>query len=191
MRSLNFFKQHRNQPLRVNKRHISLIEVVISFAIITLCIIPLIYPHVYIYKKQHEAVHKIELQNAAQLVYSNVYHKLLKNEIAWNDIEIERIFPITKEELKALAHDSLPFIGKYQLAIVRQKVNESVPLSTAMLKLSIAFAKNEEMLSNPDSTNRTVIEYTIFAARNLQGSAVEQNEEPPKTSPKESDDGDQ
>jgi hypothetical protein len=71
---------------KVQRRHQSLLEVLIAFALIALCVLPLIYPHVAIYKAQNKFARKLELDHVVNLLYGKVLEKLYMNTIPWADL---------------------------------------------------------------------------------------------------------
>ena len=80
--------------IRCTRRHSLLLEVLISFAIIALCILPLLYPHVYILKSQQEMIRTVELDHVVNLIYASTLEKLYLNQIPWDTIESKKEIPI-------------------------------------------------------------------------------------------------
>ena len=70
----------------VKKRYVSLLEVLIAFALIVLCVLPLIYPHVAMFKSQKAFIRKVELDHVVNLLYAKILEKLYMNSIPWQEL---------------------------------------------------------------------------------------------------------
>lgn len=119
-------QQHDDAPTAVFriivKRPLILLEVLIAFALVVLCVLPLIYPQVFILKSEREFVDTIELDHAVNLLYGNRLQKLYLNEIDWDEIEEERHIPITNAMIKeSEITKKLPYKGEYQFFIIKRK----------------------------------------------------------------------
>ena len=66
----------------------------IAFAIIVLCIFPLLYPHAAITRSQKDFLKKIELDHFVTLQFGHIYEKLLVNEVRFEDIQNQKHFEI-------------------------------------------------------------------------------------------------
>lgn len=105
-----------------HKRPLVLLEVLIAFALVVLCVLPLIYPQVFILKSEREFIDTIELDYAVNLLYGNRLQKLYLNEIDWDEIEEERRIPITDAMMKESGITrEFPFKGEYQFFIIKRK----------------------------------------------------------------------
>ena len=74
-----------------------LLEVLIAFTLVTLCILPLFYPLTGILKQQNEFITKIKLDHQVNLMYGNILAQLHANEIPWDNITNESRQPIKFE----------------------------------------------------------------------------------------------
>lgn len=112
--------------MKKSKRFFSLLEVLIAIFLISLCALPLIYPHAFIYKQTKEFTQEIDLDRVAGLVYSVILEKLYHNEYEWTVFEDGSLQPIDEEMLKRVGA-SLPsgFEGRYRFDIVKEKSNSS------------------------------------------------------------------
>ena len=72
-----FPKKH---PPSIQKRSFLLFEVLISLALITLCLFPLLKPHIGIQKKQKERLEKIQLERFSKAAFCKVKEKLCENK---------------------------------------------------------------------------------------------------------------
>lgn len=70
----------------LRKRHFLLLEVMIAFALIVMCILPLIYPHTFILTSQRKFIHKVDLDHQVNRIYADIVERLYRNGIPWNDI---------------------------------------------------------------------------------------------------------
>jgi len=123
------------------RRHIALLEVLICFALIALCILPLIYPHVAILKSEKDFVNTIELDHAVNLLYANVLQKLYLREISWADIENGKEIPIDENLLHASGVKKfLPFTGSYKFVEIKHKPPKQPEDSVYLYSLVFTFS---------------------------------------------------
>lgn len=108
---------------RLHRRPIALLEVLICFALVVLCFLPLIYPNVFILKKERESIALIDLDHAAALLYAQVLQKLYRNEIPWAAIETSLVIPVDAKLLEESGYSGeLPYGGTFQFVEVRKKL---------------------------------------------------------------------
>lgn len=175
------------------RRHILLLEVMIAFAIILLCIFPLLYPHVMIAKAQKEFIQKIELDHAVTLLFGQVYQDLLSNKIEWRDIEGMRKFDVSDEELKKYNQDRfLPFKGSYRFKKIKQKPPASQnPEATANLyEITFSFAKlntlKNKLTKSKNNTSKYVYQvYILRDIRTEKENSLQSKEGAPENKPKD------
>jgi len=174
-------------PLKKNKRHFLLLEVLIAFALIVLCAIPLIAPHVALLKSQRQFIQKIELDHMVNLIYADILEKLHRNDIGWGTIEHGTIFPIDETMLKRLSLSKpFPYEGYYQIQMVRHKPPRPAAYTLYLLKLSIQFlplniARNGTAKEKENQLLK--YEYDIFVERNLEGDTSMQPQDAPQAPP--------
>jgi len=156
----------------LNKRFVTLIEVLISFAIITMCILPLLYPHVFILKQQNEFTHKIELDHQVNLLYGEILSRLYTNEISWTDLLDSREVEINEELItQAGITGVVIYEGKYQFQVERKKNSEDLSKTALLLNLNFHFFPKYDQ-----TTNKTLnYKYQIFAYRDIT-EEVQENE---------------
>lgn len=160
--------------ISLRRRHQSLLEVLIAFALIALCVLPLIYPHVAIYKAQNKFVHRLELDHAVNLLYGKVMEKLYMNTISWADLT-QTTFPIDEGVLKEAQYDKpLYYTGSYNFTEhpPRFKPKDPGPYSLYLYKLTFNFVPNElaKEPSKIKETDRIKYQYDVFVVRDLRGS---------------------
>lgn len=131
----------KGAPMRIRKRPFLLLEVLISFVIVVACILPMIYPHVMMYKSKKQFVDSIHNDHIVNLLYVDILEKLQRNEIAWQDIENGKQLSLEKPGMQA----SYRFEEKH-------KTPDASGFSVALLDLTIVFSNKE-------------YKYKIFAGR--------------------------
>lgn len=89
--------------MRIRKQSFLLLEVLIAFTLVVLCIIPLLSPHVGIYKEQKHFINQIEWNHAVHLIYVDVLEKMHKGEISLADIMTKREFEVPSDKLPSPA----------------------------------------------------------------------------------------
>lgn len=156
------------------KRHQSLLEVLIAFALIALCVLPLIYPHVAIYRDQSKFAHKLELDHAVNLLYGKVLEKLYMNTIPWNELA-QTAFPVDDALLHEIGYDKRLFYqGSYNFFDEPPKFkpkDPASPYSLYLYKLTFTFipielAKTPEKVKD---TDKIKYRYDVFVVRDLRG----------------------
>ncbi|HEV8052742.1 MAG TPA: type II secretion system protein [Parachlamydiaceae bacterium] len=123
-----------------SRRPIVLLEVLIAFALIALCILPLIYPHVFILRSEKKFISTVELDHTVNLLYADRLQKLYQNEISWQDIENGAPIPITPAMVEAAGvSGDFPFTGTYQFIKKRQKPKDPKDKSAYVFSLEFSF----------------------------------------------------
>lgn len=143
------------------KRPFLLLEALIAFILVVACLIPLIYPHVAIYRSQNEFIRKMELDHAVNLLYGNVLEKLYLNKITWSQLTQES-FDIDDELLKeAGVTKPLAFKGKFMFQKEAEKSKEDGSLG--LFKFILTF-KFEPLKGDKQPLT---FEYNVFLIREL------------------------
>lgn len=146
---------------KTRKRHISLLEVLISFVIVVLCVLPLISPHVWILKSQRDFVRIIDLDHVVNLLYADILHRLYTNDIKLNELENRTQFPIDQTILKNSGYEgTLPYKGHYEFFIKKSKSSKDGSLTHFLVELTLVFER-------PGSLNNLEYKYDIFVKRYL------------------------
>lgn len=112
-----------------------LLEVLIALALISLCIIPLISPHVILFKVHKQFATTLELGHTVNQMYVEVLEKLHKNEISWNAIQDKQQISITNLLDSAQRKDA-PFTGTYQFGEIIHKTNDKTGWSVYNLTVT-------------------------------------------------------
>jgi hypothetical protein len=152
-----------------SKRPVLLLEVLIAFALVALCVFPLVAPHVFILKAQYQFNHKITLDQAAAKVYGHILEMAYRNQIPWQAFEQKQTFPISEDIMRAAGIENGTYKGTYQFSISRQKGKET-PLTARVITATIAFLPKDRI---KESSQESTYEYQFFAVR------INQHETPP------------
>lgn len=103
------------------KGHFLLLEVLISFVLVVMCILPMISTHVVILKSQYEFIKTVELDHAVNLMHGELVQRLYQNRIPWSDIQSQKQFS-TDELLQSINYSKdFPFKGNYYFKIEKSK----------------------------------------------------------------------
>lgn len=152
----------------LQRRSVVLLEVLIAFALVALCVLPLIYPHVFILKSEKAFVDIIQLDHSVNLLFANRLEKLYQNKIPWNDIEDKKEIPIDSTMLQESGiKETLPFTGTYRFFEVKhkpQKLTEKTEKSVYYYKLIFTFLPKKELFKQKGS-KPFVYEYDIVIER--------------------------
>lgn len=147
--------------------HFLLLEVLIAFALVVLAVLPLIYPHFYIYQQQRAFIQKIDLDLAVNLIYAQLLEKLYRNEISWLEIEQQTDHSINDQILEQAGFTGLfPFVGTYQFEVLKTKKNAQFSLH--QVKLTLRFAPKGEKASAGNKKPPLIYTYIIFVAQQLK-----------------------
>lgn len=165
-----------------HKRHYLLLEVMIAFAIVAMCVLPLIAPHVFILKEQKSFVQKVELDHLVNLIYADIIERLYRNDISWAEVTSEKFYPIDESLLNRVGWTSrLPYQGEYQFKIDRYKPKKQpAPYTLFLLDLTIRFVPPEtakEATEKEKTASQIKYEYKVFVERNIGGEGAAESEQ--------------
>ncbi len=125
---------------KTKKRNNLLLEVLIAFAIVVLCILPLLYPHVGVIRSQQEMITAVQLDHFVSLHYANTLEKLYLNEIPWETLHSDKPIPIDKEMIKKLGiKEAIPYKGTYHFIDVKHKPKKLEPDTKALYLFKISY----------------------------------------------------
>lgn len=159
------------QPLKKIRRHFLLLEVLIAFLLVALCAIPLVSPHVAIYRDQQEFMDKIELDHFVNQYYAEIIEKLYRQAISWDAFTQGTKFQIEKERIVSWNNRPLPYEGSYSFDNKKSKPKDPKPFTVYLLHLTLQFK------SVKDKKNTYKYEYDIFVPRQLPGETPEKDDE--------------
>lgn len=140
----------------VQKRPLSILEVLIAFFLVVVCLLPLVYPHTYIYKLQYEFVEAIQCDRLAGIAFADILERLHKQEIEWKDIT-------GKAELQIpdalFVQENMPLTGKYSFALVKKKEDKDAEYVVSLYAVKISFANKYHKEKTYQYSYQTVIIY--------------------------------
>ncbi len=130
-------------------RPVVLLEVLIAFALVALCALPLIYPHVFILKSERQFVASVELDHLVNLIYADRLQKLYLKEISWAEIEGGKEISLDEGLYKQLGYEGeLPFIGTYRFEDVKHKPRTPGEKTIYLFKLIFTFIPKKTDVKN-------------------------------------------
>jgi hypothetical protein len=161
-----------------------LLEVLIAFALIVLCALPLIAPHVGLLKVQHQFLRKVDLDHAINLLYGSVLEQLYMNSIGWADL-MQNQFPIPEQEFQRLG-----YFGSYnfnEVAPTYKPRDPEAPYALYRLTLTFNFIPLEFARASDEIKQKNTLKYRyeVFVVRDRR-QTEEQTEEPGEADDKES-----
>ena len=153
------------QMKRVHKRPFLLMEVLIAFSLIVMCVLPLIAPHTYILIQQKKFVHTVELDHLVNLLYADIVERMYIHDIPLADLLNGREFPVDEVHLQRLDYNKrLPYTGSYSFSEKRHK-GES-PYTLYLINLDFTFVpKGKE---EPSEREIKRFHYKLFVVHDLR-----------------------
>jgi len=165
--------------LKVRKRYILLLEVLIAFMLVALCVFPLISPHTYILIAQRKFIDKIEVDHLVNVMYADIVERMYENKIPLNDIINSRTFEIDDTYLEQFGiKKAFPYRGTYQFGIPKSKYKPryEAPYTVYLLPLDFTFfPKGQENAEEGKETLK--YHYEVFAIRDLTEGELPPGEE--------------
>lgn len=150
------------------RRPIMLLEVLIAFALIVMCALPLIYPHVFILRSEKKFVSTVELDHFVNLFFVNMLQRLYQNEVPWQEIEGGKPQPIDDAALQSIGYgENLPFQGTYRFQELRKKISEDGEHSAYIFKLILDFAPKKGAFLEKQSDSYKY-EYHVVVERKVK-----------------------
>lgn len=164
-----------------------LLEVLIAFALVALCILPIIAPQLAIVKEQKAFVRYMEIDHASHKLFVDVLEKLYTNRIDWGSIE--------SKSPHIIPENMLPkgFEGAYFLELIDKKHDGATRNGPAkewiVYKVQITFTfteKGQEKNRNEKLAKRSLsfpYKITLLKHLNSNGQASSQSGTPPSQPP--------
>lgn len=174
-------KQFQIKIKRHLKRPMILLEVLIALALISLCMIPLISPHVTLIQQQKRFVTTMEMDRVVNLMYVDVLERLQKNEIPWRAIQEKQALPID-DIVERIQEKKIPLTGSFQFGEVHHKENDTT--GWHVYELSITFTIFPKNASKP-----LVFPFTVPVIRHVVTNDTPQDDvnDEENVKPKDSD----
>lgn len=152
---------------RLHKHPFLLLEALIAFALVALCVIPLIYPHVGMLKAERRFVRTVELDHVVNLLYADILEKLYLNKIGINDL-FQVSYEVDETALRNSGYTKpFPFFGSYKFTDKKHKPKQAGPYGLYLVQLNFTFLPKEFSNANPKikEENTLEYEYEIFLVR--------------------------
>jgi hypothetical protein len=154
-----------------------LLEVLIAFALVAMCVLPLIYPHVAMLKSQNAFIRKVELDHTVNLIYARVLEKLYANTIPWGELG-QTVFPVDNALLNEIPYQKpFYFIGSYNFFEVppRFKPKDPGDYSLYLYKLTFNFLPVEYAKASDEVKKKQALkyQYDVFVVRDLRKPGTE------------------
>ncbi len=142
------------------RRCFTLIEVLISFMIIVMCILPLLYPHSFILREQSSFLQKIDQDHTVNLLYGKILERLYTKEISFGELTRGQEFGITDDFIRSVGGTPDSRLkGKYFFTVEKSKSNEEKTETAFLIRLTFVFYDRD----NPDNKGKTfTYPYKIF-----------------------------
>jgi hypothetical protein len=154
----------------MSKRPAILLEVLIAFTLIVLCILPLIYPHVFILRSEKKFISTVELDHHVNLLYADRLQKLFQNEIPWQDIENGLEIPIDSRLLESINYKGdLPFTGYYKFIKEKQNPRKEADKTAYIFHLLFVFTPKPGYFLEQDQKEKNpkiIYRYRVGIERN-------------------------
>lgn len=157
------------------RRHFSLMEVMIAFALILFCLIPLIYPNLAIYQSQQEFIAKIKVDHAASLLMGELTEKLHRREIPFDQLIQASPTPIeiSPESLRLAGIDSkFPYTVSLTAQKIKLKGENKGNFIAGRIHFTYLFKEKKK------ETNTLAFSYEIPIVKLKQNGSAPANEEP-------------
>lgn len=150
---------------KCSRRYIILLEVVIAMAIVALCILPLLSPHLVMLQQQRKFIKEMNLDHTVHLLYVDVLEQLQQNRITWAQIEKKENIPITDDVWNRIGEvNSSGMRGSYRFDEVLHKENEVTLWAAHLLSLTFTF-QPENCTDEECQKQRRVFPYTVYVLR--------------------------
>lgn len=108
---------------RSNKRHILLLEVLVALAIITMCIVPMLRPHLFMLAEEQKFVREVELDRLVGNIYTNLLiDRFYRQGITWDEIATDEQRPVDHADLKRLGYKGT---YAFKIKLKKGKMSES------------------------------------------------------------------
>lgn len=182
---MKYNRKRQQKMYRLNKRPMLLLEVIIALALVALCALPLIAPHLELVNQQRHLSRTVEVDRAVNLLYVQVLEQLQKNKIPWSSIVEHQpllIEPLVEEMKLAEGDLKISIKGTYRIDEVKHKENEDSGWSVYWLKVVF----NVHL---PESKKAVVFPYDVTIMRhipkagspsNSDGSSSDESSQDPK-----------
>lgn len=112
---------------RRKKRPFLLLEVMIAFAIVALCMLPLIVPNVWMITVGRSSIRDLEQERYVNLIYASIVEKLYENKIPWSILDVKKTqtpSPWTPDELPENIPEGWNYIVQVFFKMIGRREND-------------------------------------------------------------------
>lgn len=112
---------------RKRANHFQLLEVLIALMIVSLCIIPLIYPQAMMHREQKQFLQELQIDHIANLAFADLFEKLHKNDksLPWESIKNTRPFTIQNDIVQSEYEEKkIPVSITYKMDEMKDKIDK-------------------------------------------------------------------
>lgn len=155
-----------------------LLEVMIAIALVTLCLLPLITPHLAMFKEQSKFNTAMQLDHVVHLLYVDMLEQMYLGKISWKQVQEKRPVPIDDNTWSRIGQTSkFPFEGHYLFGEIKHKEGKDTEWGVYLLTLTFVLSpKNAKEEHSP----QWVFPYQLCAAKHtIKAQETEQPEEAP------------
>jgi len=108
----------------------------IAFAIVALCMLPLIVPNVWMITEEQSSIRDLEQERYANFIYAKIVEDLYKNQPSWSVLE-QKQQSWTLPELPSEIPQDWPYTVQVLSEISGKKKNEGTGIDYHLLQLKI------------------------------------------------------
>lgn len=157
---------------KIHKRHILLLEVLIAIAIIVMCIVPMLQPHLYMLQEEKSFIREVELDRVVGVVYTNLLvDRFYRPNITWDEILSGYTHPIDSPDLTRLG-----YTGSYSFKLDKKKGKMAEDeFALDLLKVTLAF--------QPKGGKPISYSYDLFVQRIPKAEDITQTPDEPAGQP--------
>lgn len=109
----------------LRKKPFLLLEVLVAFVLLTICLVPLVKQPLLLYKKERACLEEMEWERLADWTFTEVKELLLKNEIDWEKIpkplKTSANFPLPPKTICLPGYDPKEIERHFQLYTYGEK----------------------------------------------------------------------
>ncbi len=126
---------------KLKRRSALLLEVIIACVILVMVILPLVEPHLLVFRGQKEFVHEVKLDHAVNILYVDILQQLYENRIPFQSIAEGTKFNIDSSTWKTLGVDPPPpYKGTYHFKETKHKPKDGGPVVLYLYQLKMQFS---------------------------------------------------
>lgn len=151
---------------RKTQRHFLLMEVVIAFTLVILCIIPLIAPHTFILKEQRKFIYQIDLDHFVNIFYAEFVEKMYRGQVDWNTLVSGAKNQIEHPLLEKIPNpEGGKYAASYWFEEIRKKPPKKAPRMFYVFRLHLLIEPEGSIEPSEDNKNALRYYYDLFVVK--------------------------